>query len=96
MDREVTALREEYKLEQDVHDPLLVSPANLEASLIVDPLREVAHNAQALGSVKGLTNKNKEVLLRKEPYVLRSYENVFFGFGTRQKARSPRCGLLLC
>ena len=78
VEKEVSALREEYKLERDLHDPLLVSPANKEVSLILDALGAgEVHSAQLLGSFKGFTKKNHEVLLRKEPYVFRSYDKVF-------------------
>ncbi|RMJ23014.1 hypothetical protein PHISP_06128 [Aspergillus sp. HF37] len=78
----VQALREEYILEGDLHDPLLVSPANQQASQIVNPAaEEPVHGVQEMGSVKGWTNKNKEVLIRKEPYVFRVYKKVFFKNG---------------
>lgn len=86
VESEVSALREEYKLEGDLHDPLLVSPANLEVSRLLDPtVGGAVHNLQSLGSVKGLTNKNKKVLLRTEPYFFRTYRNVFFNYKTHQK-----------
>ncbi|KAJ5929212.1 hypothetical protein N7454_007060 [Penicillium verhagenii] len=89
VDKEVSALRAEYKLERDLHDPLLVSPANQEVSMVLDPIQEMAHgtHVHVLGSAKGLTNKSKEVLLRKEPYIFRTYENVFARGDARQKAR---------
>lgn len=78
----VQALRDEYKLEGDLHDPLLVSPANQQASQIVYPAaEEPLHSVHEIGSVKGWTNKNKEVLIRKEPYTFRVYKKVFFKYG---------------
>lgn len=79
VENEVLALREEYKREGNTHDPLLVSPANLDVSRPLEleitlPLCDL----HLLGSVKGWSNKNKKVLLRTEPYVARPYENVFY------------------
>lgn len=86
VEEEVLALREEYKLEGDIHDPLLVSPANEECSLILDPmLGGAVHNAQTLRSVKGWSNKHKQVLLRREPYQIRKYEDVFLALGKYEK-----------
>lgn len=78
VDKEVLALREEYKSEGDVHDPLLVSPANLDVSLILDPMIGRAfHGSPTLRSCKGWSAKHKIVLLRTEPYEIRRYEEVF-------------------
>lgn len=86
VESEVSALREEYKLEGDLHDPLLVSPANLDVSRLLDPtVGGAVHNLRSLGSVKGLTNKNKKVLLRTEPYVFRTYKHVFFNYKPSRK-----------
>ena len=72
------ALEREYKLEGDnIHDPLFYSPVNREVSLILDPMVGVVHTLKHLRSVKGWTNKHKEVLLRTSPYEMRKYENVF-------------------
>ncbi|KAJ5663324.1 hypothetical protein N7507_004055 [Penicillium longicatenatum] len=77
-EKEHLALEEEYRLEGDTrHNPLLVSPANVDVSLILDPRAEVAHSLHHLRSVKGWTNKHKEVLLLKTPYEFRKYEHVF-------------------
>lgn len=77
VESEVQALREEYELEGDENDPLLVSPANQQASRILDPMADdPVHRAQVLGSVKGWTNKNKKVLLWKEPYVFKAHKGV--------------------
>jgi len=72
------ALEDEYKREGDgTHDPLFVSPANREVSLILDPMVGGAvHNAQSLGSVRGWTNKHKTVLRRTVPFEPRGYEKV--------------------
>lgn len=79
VDKEVLALREEYKSEGDLHDPLLVSPANLDVSLILDPMIcGAVHSSPTLRSCKGWSNKHKTVLLRTEPYEKRKYEDVFF------------------
>ena len=89
VEEEVLALREEYKLEGDIHDPLLVSPANEECSLILDPmLGGAVHNAQTLRSVKGWSNKHKQVLLRREPYQIRKYEDVFLALDKYEKVIS--------
>lgn len=78
-EKEHLALTEEYKLEGDTtHNPLLVSPANMDVSLILDPRVEIVHSLHHLRSVKGWTNKHKEVLLLKTPYEFRKYEHVFF------------------
>lgn len=79
VDKEVLALREEYKSEGDAHDPLLVSPANLDVSLILNPMIERAvHGSTTLRSCKGWSAKHKIVLLRTEPYEKRKYEEVFY------------------
>lgn len=81
VESEVFALREEYKREGNIHDPLLVSPANLEVSRPLELAFTVpVYNLPLLGSMKGCTNKNKskKVLLRTEPYVARPYKNVFY------------------
>lgn len=71
------ALEEEYRLEGDtIHDPLYVSPANREFSLLLDPMAR-AHALVHLRSVRGWTNKHKEVLLRTTPYEMRKYDSVF-------------------
>jgi hypothetical protein len=76
-DKEHLALEEEYRLEGDtIHDPLFVSPANRDVSQLLDPTAGV-HGLQHLRSVKGWTRKGKEALLRKAPYEMRKYENVF-------------------
>lgn len=81
VESEISALREEYKLEGNIHDPLLVSPANLDVSRPLDLALSVPmYNLPLLGSVKGCTNKNKKVLLRTEPYVFRTYEDVFYKY----------------
>jgi hypothetical protein len=81
VDKEVSALRDEYKSEGDLHDPLLVSPANLDVSLILDPMiRGAFHSSPTLRSCKGWSNKHKMVLMRTEPYEMRKYEDVFFRF----------------
>lgn len=86
VESEVLALREEYKREGDIHDPLLVSPANLEVSRPVElALTLPVYSSALLGSVKGWTNKNKKVLLRTEPYVFRTYEKVFYNYITNHK-----------
>lgn len=73
------ALEEEYRLEGDtIHDPLYISPANREFSMILDPMAG-AHALKHLRSVKGWTNKHKEVLLKTTPYELRKYDSVFMG-----------------
>lgn len=81
VDKEVSALRAEYLSEGDIHDPLLVSPANLDVSLILDPMIGGAvHSSPTLRSCKGWSNKHKMVLLRTEPYEMRKYEDVFCRF----------------
>lgn len=81
VESEVSALRQEYKLEGNMHDPLLVSPANLDVSRPLDLALSVpVYHLPLLGSVKGCTNKNKKVLLRTEPYVFRTYEDVFYKY----------------
>lgn len=86
VEEEVSALKEEYKLEGDVHDPLQVSPANEECSVVLDPmLGGAVHNAKTLRSVKGWSNKHKQVLLRREPYQIRKYEDVFLAVGKYEK-----------
>ncbi|KAJ6041079.1 hypothetical protein N7444_009984 [Penicillium canescens] len=65
-EKEHLALEEEYRLEGDsLHDPLSVSPANREVSMILDPM--------------GWTRKGKEVLIKRSPFEVRRYEDVFFG-----------------
>ncbi|KAJ5523564.1 hypothetical protein N7513_013108 [Penicillium frequentans] len=77
-EKEHLALKEEYRLEGDTkHNPLLVSPANLDVSLM-EPTVCAVHKLHHLRSVKGWTNKHKEVLLLKTPYEFRKYEHVFF------------------
>jgi len=62
--KEALALKEEYKKEGDINDPLLVSPANEECSLILAPiLGGTVQNAQTLRSIKGWSSKHKRVLL---------------------------------
>lgn len=86
VEKEVSALREEYRLEGDPHDPLAVSPANLQVSHILQLEEERAMPEwHPLGSVKGWTSKRKTVLLRKEPYAFRAYEAVFPYFGKHRK-----------
>jgi hypothetical protein len=87
VEKEVSALREEYRLEGDfLHDPLAVSPANLDVSHILKLEEERGIPVwQRLGSVKGWTSKHKTVLLRKEPYAFRAYEVVFPYFGKHRK-----------
>ncbi|KAJ5090649.1 hypothetical protein N7532_009333 [Penicillium argentinense] len=80
VENEISALREEYLLEGDAHDPLLVSPANLDVSLVLDPMIGVVHGAPTLRSMKGWCNKHRLVLLRTEPYEVRKYEDVFVRF----------------
>lgn len=81
VESEISALRQEYKLEGNMRDPLLVSPANLEVSRPLDLALSVpVYNLPLLGSVKGCTNKNKKVLLRTEPYIFRTYEDVFYKY----------------
>ncbi|KAJ5824795.1 hypothetical protein N7447_007135 [Penicillium robsamsonii] len=83
-EKEHLALEEEYKLEGDpIHDPLYISPANMDVSQVLAPMAGV-HGLQHLRSVKGWTRKRKEALLRKAPYEMRTYENVFF------ETRKPR------
>lgn len=85
----VQALREEYQLEGDLHDPLLVSPANQQSSRILDPTTEEPdHGVQGQGSVKGWTNKNKKVLLRTAPYAFKVKGDTFFKHEKSQKVRN--------
>ncbi|CAI7649745.1 unnamed protein product [Penicillium glandicola] len=78
-EKEHLALEEEYRLEGDtIHDPLFYSPANRDVSQVLDPMAGAVHGLQHLRSVKGWTRKRKEALLRKTPYEMRKYENVFF------------------
>lgn len=87
-EKEVSALREEYRQEGDlIHDPLAVSPANAQVSHILELEEERAMKAgwHPLGSVKGWTSKRREVLLRREPYAFRAYEVVFPYFGKGRK-----------
>lgn len=76
-EQEHLALEEEYRLEGNtMHDPLYVSPANREFSRVLDP--QVGGQAlKHLRSVRGWTNKHKEVLLRTDPYKMRKYESAF-------------------
>ncbi|KAJ5860217.1 uncharacterized protein N7529_007527 [Penicillium soppii] len=77
-EQEHLALEEEYRLEGDtVHDPLFFSPANKDVSLILDPMAGVVHTLKHLRSVKGWSNKRKEVLLNTAPYEMRKYDSVF-------------------
>ena len=77
-DKEHLALEEEYRLEGDtIHDPLFYSPANRDVSQLLDPMAGVIRGLQHLRSVKGWTRKRKEALLRRAPYEMRKYENVF-------------------
>lgn len=86
VDNEVSALREEYRREGDLHDPLLVSPANPSVSHILQLEEERAvPGMHPLGSVKGWTSKRKKALLRTEPYVFRAYEAVFPGYRLDKK-----------
>lgn len=87
VEKEVSALREEYRLEGDLHDPLAVSPANLQVSHILqlEEERAMPGGWHPLGSVRGWTSKHKTVLLRKEPYAFRAYEVVFPYFGKYRK-----------
>jgi hypothetical protein len=72
------ALEEEYRLEGDtIHDPLFYSPLNRNFSLVLDPMAGVVPTLKHLRSVKGWTNKRKEVLLRTAPYEMRKYDRVF-------------------
>lgn len=91
VDKEVSALREEYKLEGDLlHDPLAVSPANLQVSHILQLEEERAiAGSKSLGSVRGWTSKHKTVLLRREPYAFRAYEIVFPYLGKYRKVCGP-------
>ncbi|KAJ6027798.1 hypothetical protein N7460_012615 [Penicillium canescens] len=76
------ALEEEYRLEGDsLHDPLSVSPANREVSMILDPMVGVGvvQGVPHLRSVQGWTRKGKEVLIKRSPFEVRRYEDVFFG-----------------
>lgn len=83
-EKEHLALEEEYKLEGDtIHDPLFFSPANRDFSQLLDPMAGVIRALQHPRSVKGWTRKRKEALLRKAPYEIRKYENVFI------EARKP-------
>lgn len=76
-EQEHRALEEEYRLEGDtLHDPLYISPANRDFSLILDPMAG-PHVLKHLRSVRGWTNKHKQVLLKTTPYELRKYESVF-------------------
>lgn len=78
-EKEHLALKEEYRLEGDTnHNPLLVSPANMDVSQILAERAGVVQRLHHLRSVKGWTNKHKEVLLLKTPYEFRKYEHVFF------------------
>ncbi|KAJ5815621.1 hypothetical protein N7474_007398 [Penicillium riverlandense] len=83
------ALEDEYKLEGDVsHDPLFVSPANRDFSLILDPMVGGAvHNAQSLGSVRGWTNKHRTVLRRTAPFEFRGYEKVVWNLRKKSAQR---------
>ncbi|KAJ5169195.1 uncharacterized protein N7482_004789 [Penicillium canariense] len=86
VDKEVTALREEYRLEGDLHDPLLVSPANQQSShIFLSDEERAVYGVPPLGSVKGWTSKRKKVLLRTEPYAFRAYEIVFPVYMTDRK-----------
>lgn len=86
VESEVLALREEYKLEGNIHDPLRVSPANLEVSRPLERgLTLPLYDLHLLRSVKGWSNKNKKVLLRTEPYVARPYEDVFYKYIMNRK-----------
>lgn len=86
VESEVFALREEYKREGNILDPLSVSPANLEVSRpLIWALTGPVYNLHLLGSVKGCTNKNKKVLLRTEPYRVRAYETVFYKYITNHR-----------
>ncbi|KAJ5084768.1 hypothetical protein NUU61_009347 [Penicillium alfredii] len=86
VDKEVLALREEYRREGNLHDPLLVSPANQEVSHILQPKEEhTVHDIHPFGSARGWSNKRKDALLRKEPYVFRAYEVVFPGYRQEKK-----------
>lgn len=92
VDKEVSELREEYKAEGDIHDPLLVSPANLNASLILDPMIAGAvHSSPTLRSCKGWSNKHKIVLLRTVPYEKRKYEDVFYRYENQKVWRCHFC-----
>ncbi|CAG7941583.1 unnamed protein product [Penicillium salamii] len=78
-EQEHLALEEEYRLEGDaLHDPLYISPANREFSLILDPMAG-EHALKHLRSVQGWTNKHKEVMLKTTPYEMRAYDSVFMG-----------------
>jgi hypothetical protein len=91
IEKEVSALREEYKLEGDLHDPLAVSPANQDVSHILQLEEERAIPGwNPLGSVKGWTSKHKTVLLRREPYAFRAYELVFPYYGKYRKVCDSR------
>ncbi|KAJ5605567.1 hypothetical protein N7510_008348 [Penicillium lagena] len=83
------ALEDEYRLEGDVtHDPLFISPANREVSLILDPMVGGAvHNAQSLGSVRGWTNKHRTVLRRTVPFEFRGYEKVVWNMRKKSLQR---------
>jgi hypothetical protein len=90
IEKEVSALREEYRQEGDLHDPLAVSPANLQVSHILQLEEERAIPVwNPLGSVKGWTSKHRTVLLRKEPYAFRAYGIVFPYFGKYRKVCNP-------
>ena len=91
-EKEVSALREEYRLEGDlIHDPLAVSPANAQVSriLALEEERPIMAGWHPLGSVKGWTSKRREVLLRREPYAFRAYEAVFPYFRKKGKVCIP-------
>jgi hypothetical protein len=91
VEKEVSALREEYRREGDLlHDPLAVSPANQQVSHILQLEEERAIPGwNPLGSVRGWTSKHKTVLLRREPYAFRAYEIVFPHFGKYRKVSDP-------
>jgi hypothetical protein len=81
-EKEHLALEEEYRLEGDpLHDPLSVSPANRDVSMILDPMVGVGvvQGVPHLRSVRGWTRKGKEVLIKRSPFEVRRYEDVFFG-----------------
>jgi hypothetical protein len=81
-EKEHLALEEEYRLEGDsLHDPLFVSPCNREVSMILDPMVGVGvvQGVPHLRSVRGWTRKGKEVLIKRSPFEVRRYEDVFFG-----------------
>lgn len=93
VEKEVSALREEYRREGDLlHDPLAVSPANQQVSHILQLEEERAipgWNWNPLGSVRGWTSKHRTPLLRREPYAFRAYEIVFPHSGKYRKVSDP-------